>query len=242
MREGARIVRKGRRRVLRIDDTFASTYEPGRIATGSVWDAIACGVLALPLERRKRVLLLGLGGGSAARIVRALAPEAVIVGVELSPDVVRLAREHLDLDSLGLDVRIGDARDLIRSERTAYDVILEDVFVGSGRSAFKPEGLPQPLLDRAKARLRPGGVLVSNALDEAASVRQAMTGLFSNTVEVGLLDFDNRIYVGSDAPLSARGLRGAIANDAVLAETLPQLRFRSVRRSPTLRGSGAPYG
>lgn len=227
MRKGARIVRTGRRRVLRINDTFASTYEPGRVTTGSVWDAIACGVLALPQERRKRVLLLGLGGGSAARIVRALAPEATIVGVELSPDVVRLAREHLDLDALDLEVRIGDAREWIRSEQTFYDAILEDVFVGSGRKAFKPEGLPLPLLAEAKAQLRPGGVLVSNALDEATAVRKAMTGLFSNTIEVGLVDFDNRIYVGSDAALSARGLRSAVARDAVLAETLPQLRFRS---------------
>ncbi|MBW2243811.1 MAG: methyltransferase domain-containing protein [Deltaproteobacteria bacterium] len=227
MRKGARIVRQGQRRVLRIDDTFASTYEPGRVTTGSVWDAIACGVLAVPLKRRRRVLLLGLGGGSAARIVRALAPKAVIVGVELSADVVRLAQEHLDLDALGLEVRIGDAREVVRSERAHYDVVLEDVFVGSGRNAYKPDGLPLPLLEQAKTLLRPGGVIVSNALDEAAEVRKAMAGLFSSVVEVGLVDFDNRIYVGSDAGLTAGSLRRAVAEDAVLGETLSQLHFRS---------------
>ncbi len=227
MRKGARIVRQGQRRVLRIDDTFASTYEPGRVTTGSVWDAIACGILAVSSKRRRRVLLLGLGGGSAARIVRALAPEAVIVGVELSADVVRLAQEHLDLDALGLDVRVGDAREVVRSERARYDAIFEDVFVGSGRNAYKPEGLPHPLLEEAKALLRPGGVIVSNALDEAGAVRRAMTDLFSNVVEIGLKEFDNRIYVGSDARLTARDLRRAVAEDAVLGETLSQLRFRS---------------
>ncbi|MCP3983508.1 MAG: methyltransferase domain-containing protein [bacterium] len=227
MGKGARIVRQGKRRVLRIDDTFASTYEPGCVTTGSVWDAIACGVLALPPERRRRILLLGLGGGSAARIARALAPEAVIVGVELSADVVRLAQQHLDLDVLGLEVRIGDAREAIRSERATYDAILEDVFIGSGRGAYKPEGLPHPLLDQAKVLLRPGGVLASNALDEAPAVRRAMTGLFSHTVEVGLVDYDNRVFIGSDASLSARSLRRTVAKDPVLGETLPQFRFRS---------------
>lgn len=228
VKRGARVVRAGRSRVLRVDDTFASTYEPGRIATGSVWDAIACGVLALPPERRRRMLLLGLGGGSAARIVRALAPQAEIVGVEFSADVVRLAREHLDLDSLDLEVRIGDAREAIRGERRRYDAILEDVFVGSGRAAYKPDGLPHPLFERARARLRPGGVFISNALDEAPAVRRAMTGLFAHCVEIGLVEFDNRVYVGSEAPITARRLRRAVAADEILADSLPQLSFRSV--------------
>jgi len=54
----------------RIDGTFASWYEPGRAVTGSVWDALAAPILLLPRARRSRVLILGLGGGSAARIVR----------------------------------------------------------------------------------------------------------------------------------------------------------------------------
>ncbi|MFP8874131.1 MAG: hypothetical protein VCB42_06300, partial [Myxococcota bacterium] len=62
-----------------MDETLASFQRPGEITTGSVWDAMAAPLLALPASRRGRVLLLGLGGGSVARIVRALAPEALIV-------------------------------------------------------------------------------------------------------------------------------------------------------------------
>ncbi len=227
VRKGARVTQQGRRRFLRVDDTYASSYEPGRIATGSVWDAIACGVLALPTARRRRILLLGLGGGSAARIVRALAPGAHIVGVELSADVVRLAREQLELDALGLEVRIADARDEMARGRARYDAILEDVFVGGGREAYKPDGLPHPVLDRAHGRLRPGGVLVSNALDEAPAVRRAMVGLFEQVVEISLADYDNRIYVGRDGPLDARSLRAEVARDPILSESLSQLRFRT---------------
>ena len=87
-------------RELHVDGTFASCYEPGRVTTGSVWDALAAGLAALPSRRRRSVLLLGLGGGSAARVVRALAPRAQIVGVEIDPSVVRLARHWFDLDEL----------------------------------------------------------------------------------------------------------------------------------------------
>ena len=92
-------VKVGRRgRALRINGTFASWYEPGRASTGSVWDALAAPLLLLPPARRRSVLILGLGGGSAARVVRALAPRAEIVGVEFDADVVRAAREHFDLE------------------------------------------------------------------------------------------------------------------------------------------------
>ena len=95
------LIRAGRR-TLRIDGSQASSWQPGRETTGSVWDGIAAGLLALPTSRRRSVLLLGLGGGSAARVVRALAPRARIVGVEIDPAVVKAARRWFDLDALGI--------------------------------------------------------------------------------------------------------------------------------------------
>src|SRR5262245_41530744 len=89
-------VREGRRgRALRVDGTFASWYTPGSALTGSVWDALAAPLCWLPKLRRRSVLVLGLGAGSAARLVRALAPGARIVGVE------RRSEEHTsELQSL----------------------------------------------------------------------------------------------------------------------------------------------
>jgi spermidine synthase len=57
------------------------------------------------------VLVLGLGAGSAARLVRALAPRARIVGGERSAEVLRAARRHFGLDALGVEVVHADARD-----------------------------------------------------------------------------------------------------------------------------------
>ena len=91
-----RHTRKGR--ALRINGTFASWYQPGAAATGSVWDALVAPMLLLPSSRRTRVLILGLGGGSAARLVRALAPSARTTSLlrvgqtSLSPSSTALAR------------------------------------------------------------------------------------------------------------------------------------------------------
>lgn len=239
------MVRHGRGRELRIDGTFASWYQPGRTATGSVWDAIGAALLALPPARRRSVLLLGLGGGSAARVARELAPRARIVGVEIDRRVVALARRAFDLDALGVEVVVADARDYLASADERFDAVLEDVFVGVDGDAVKPPGFPLPGLARAGRRLRRGGVLVSNALDDAPSTERALCGLFPRVVRIAMADYDNRVLVASRAGLSARGLRAAVAREPLLETTLPGLSFRTLRGgplSPAPRGSGAPSG
>ena len=219
------------RRELRVDGAFASSWEPGSAATGSVWDAIAAGVLALPPERRRRVLLLGLGGGSAARIVRALAPEARITGVEIDSEVVRLARRWFDLDGLGVETVVADAREFVVRTRDGYDAILEDCFVGTEQELAKPEGIPEPTFTRAAARLRPGGVLVCNSLDEAPAIARSLGGLLPSLVRIAIAGYDNRVFVAGPRGLDARGLRAAVAESPVLAPTLPILSFRTRQTS-----------
>lgn len=212
---------------LRVDGTYASCYRRGSPLTGSVWDAIAAPLLALAPERRARILLLGLGAGSAARVARALAPRAHIVGVELDAEVLHAARSRFDLDALGLEVVQADARVFLERERRRFDAVLDDIFVGSGRGVRKPDWLPDPGLALAAQRLAPGGVLVSNALDEAAATTRTLRRLLGAGVSITVEGYDNRIVAAGPAPLSAPSLRAALAESAVLAPTLPKLRLRS---------------
>jgi SAM-dependent methyltransferase len=230
----------GGARALHVDGTFASFYRPGRARSGPVWDALAAPLVWLPRERRRSVLLLGLGGGSAARLVRALAPRARIVGVEIDPEVVCAARRSFDLDALGLEVVTADAREHLARERRRFDVVVEDVFVGRGRAVRKPDWLPEPGLAQAARRLTRGGLLVSNALDEAPAVSRCMAGLLPAAVEIAVEGYDNRIAVGGPPGLDARGLRRALGASAILAPALGELRFRSLRApGATRRGSRA---
>ncbi|MCP5040392.1 MAG: hypothetical protein GY944_05135 [bacterium] len=215
---------------LEVEGTFASFYEPGSSVTGSVWDAIAAPLLALPEKRRREILILGVAGGSAARVVRAIAPEAHIVGVELFQDVVDAAREHFDLDALELDMVIGDALDFLRGDERRFDLILEDVFVGVGRGVHKPGWLPLPGHELAKARLAPGGLLVSNTLDEADEVTRSMRKLFPGVLRIEVADYENIIVVGGPASLSGAELRSALARDPVLRDSLGALSFRKASR------------
>jgi len=201
---------------LEIDGTFASLWRPGTAATGLVWDALVAPLLALPPARRRRVLILGLGGGSAARLVRALAPRAAIVGVELDRAVVAAARQHFALDALDLDVRCEDALRALTRERRRFDLIVEDCFVGRGREERKPDWLPRPGLALAARRLAPGGILVVNTIDETAAVARELAALLPHRLELRIDGYENRVLAASTRPLAVRALRAAVASDAVL--------------------------
>jgi len=230
---GARVeLRVGRRgRALRIDGTFASWWTPGSEVTGGVWDALAAPVLLLPPARRRSLLVLGLGGGSVARVLRALAPGARIIGVERDRGVLRAARRGLGLGALGVEVVVADARSYLSRLRQRFDLIVEDVFVGSGRAVHKPEWLAGPGLGRLARRLAPGGLLVSNALDEAPATASEFARLFPVTLCLSVEDFDNRVLVGGPARHSALSLRAALAREPLLVPTLKRLRVRTLTRS-----------
>ena len=212
-----------------VDETFASFYAPGRVATRCVWDAIAAPILWLPPRRRRRILVLGLGGGSVARLARALAPEAEIVGVEMDPEVVRLARAHFELDALGIGVEIADARAwLERAPAGRFDVILEDVFVGHGDAVHKPDWIPDPGHRLARRLLSRGGLFVSNTLDEWSRVARDLSASFPSRVSITVEDYDNRVLVGGPAGLTGRALRDRVAASPVFADSLDVLAFRKI--------------
>lgn len=213
---------------LEVEGTFASWYRPGSSVTGSVWDAIAAPVLALPAKRRKEILILGVAGGSAARVVRAIAPDAHVTGVELFQDVIDAAREHFDLDALELDLVIADALDFLRDDKRRFDLILEDVFTGVGRSVHKPGWLPNPGHELAKARLKPGGLLVSNTLDEASEVTRSMKTLFPGVLRIEVDEYENIIVVGGPGSLSASQLRAEVEANPVLKSSAKALSFRTL--------------
>jgi spermidine synthase len=224
-----RIDDSGGTRSLVVDETFASFYRPGEVATHCVWDAIAAPLLWLAPRRRRRILILGLGGGSVARLARALAPEAEIVGVELDPEVVRLSRAHLDLDALDVRIEIADALAWLEKAEGSYDAILEDVFIGRGDDVHKPDWIPEPAHRLAFDRLARGGVFVSNTLDEHLRVEQAMRGRFPAIVMIETEDYDNRVLVAGGAGLTGAALRHQASQSPILRESLKILSFRMRR-------------
>ncbi len=55
------------------------------------------------------ILVLGLGGGTLAKLLRKKYPDAKITGVEIDPIMIELGKKYLDLDKYNIDIKIADA-------------------------------------------------------------------------------------------------------------------------------------
>jgi len=108
----------------------------------------------------RKLLLLGLGGGSLAKFCHRHLPEARIVVVESHPDVLTLREEFaVPRDDGRFRVVAGDAGAYVRTCRDRYDVVLLDAF---DRRGLAP-GLDRlEFHDALRSRLHPNGMMVAN--------------------------------------------------------------------------------
>lgn len=109
----------------------------------------------------RRILLIGLGGGSLARFLHAHLPGSLLDCVESRPAVVELARRFFQLPSHDrLGIHIGQGADFLDTcPPLHYDLILIDAFDGDG---INP-GVCAPAFFAASRRvLAPGGVVSTN--------------------------------------------------------------------------------
>jgi spermidine synthase len=77
-------------------------------------------------------LILGLGGGTVAKLVRKNWAEAKITGVDIDPIIVELGQKYLGLEELGVKVFINDAFRYTKYDiqHTKYDLIIVDLYNG----------------------------------------------------------------------------------------------------------------
>jgi spermidine synthase len=80
-----------------------------------------------------RALILGLGGGSGALLVRKYWPKVKITGVDIDLMMVELGKEYLGLDKARVKIQIQDAHQFCTEyviRNTKYDLILVDTYLG----------------------------------------------------------------------------------------------------------------
>ena len=72
-------------------------------------------------------LILGLGGGTVAKLVRKYWPESKITGVEIDPVMVELGTRYLALDTSKTKIVISDAYDF---DSSGFDFVIVDIYCG----------------------------------------------------------------------------------------------------------------
>lgn len=117
----------------------------------------------------RRVLFVGLGGGTAPKRYHEDYPTMTVDVVELDPAVVRVARRYFGLpEDARLHLIAQDGRLFLSRARDRYDIIILD--------AYLIDTIPfhlatREFLETARAHLTPGGIVASNVIGALASPR-----------------------------------------------------------------------
>lgn len=134
-------------------------------------------MLALLLHPEPRdVVLLGLGGGSLARAMRAADRRLRILGVERRAAVIDVAKRYFDLPKgARFGVICAEADVFLEGDSGGRDLILADLYLAEG---MHPRQLATDFLALCRARLSESGVLVVNQwASEYQRNRQALGAL-----------------------------------------------------------------
>ena len=120
---------------------------------GGYWAAM------LPDVRPRRALLLGLGGGTLARLLARRFGSLSIVGVDDDAELLALARAELGLGQEGLEIRLADAFAFVASCPEQFDYLAVDLY-RSG--ALDRRVFGRPFLRSLKRLASPGAEIVFN--------------------------------------------------------------------------------
>jgi len=169
----------------------------------------------------KRVLVLGLGGGSIPVYLDRFLPDATIDVVEIDPGIITVAKKFFGVrETSRLRLYESDGRVFLNRHREPYDIIMVDVFTGS----YIPfHMMTKEFYQLLRSRLTPHGVAAMNVWPAEK--------LFVSNVRTLKLAFDNLDFFNSgDAAIEATSVIVAAPLDTLTASEIAQRAAAAQRR------------
>lgn len=133
----------------------------------SLWQHALAEFHIIPSPDIKRILVLGVAGGTIIHLLHAVYPDALIDGVDIDREMLEIGKKYFYLDSVkGLTLTQVDAKEYVAKsirQRKKWDMIAVDVYVGASIPAFVGEN---QFLHDLKTILSPRGIVLINYLRE----------------------------------------------------------------------------
>ncbi len=153
----------------------------------------------------RRVGLIGLGGGTAAREFTAAYGPIPIDGVEIDGTIVDLGRQYFHMTEPNLHVVVQDGRYYLQTTSQKYDVLSIDTY----QQPYVPfQFTTQEFFQTVRDHLTPTGVVAVNAGRTSSDYRlvealaQTMHSVFPNVYIIDTERFTNSVIIGTNAPTS----------------------------------------
>ena len=78
----------------------------------------------------KSCLILGLGGGTVAKLIRKRYPEVEVTGVDIEPVFVEWGEKYFGMKDLKIETIVKDAYEFVQSNKQHFDLIIIDIYQG----------------------------------------------------------------------------------------------------------------
>lgn len=130
-------------------------------------------------------LILGLGGGTVAKLIRKKWSDAKITGVDIDPVMIELGKKYLGLDKLNVEIKIDDALQYTKYKTPdiKYDLVIVDLYNGD---KYPEKFETENYIHLVRSLLSRSGVAVFNRLyygdkrPQAVKFGNKLKKIFSN--------------------------------------------------------------
>ena len=133
---------------------------------GSLQRILRKGLLTIGFEKIRtfeNILILGVAGGSVIKtLVNEIKFEGKIIGVELDPEIIKIANQYFELDKIkNLEIILANAEDFVRNKKENFDLIIIDIF----QDNFMPEFLFEEIfINNVIENLNKKGFIIFNTM------------------------------------------------------------------------------
>ncbi|MEO5915403.1 MAG: hypothetical protein ABIS50_14310 [Luteolibacter sp.] len=196
----------------RVAGALHASYHRKRFLTGLAWDLIAAAALLRKDGPPRSVLMLGLAGGTAYRVLRHLLPDCKLTAIDIDSEIVGLARELMDLDALGIEVVIGDAYGWLAKNKRKFDIVFDDIYLAGKTDVFRPQAWNPELMVHLRRAVAPDGLLAVNLVTGAGHrkmqslTRRILCEAFPQVRTLRTAEGMNEVLVAGDAVATGRQL------------------------------------
>lgn len=147
------------------DGILHSQWNPNTPLSGHLWDLLVLPTFFSSVEILQDILVLGVGGGSAINAINHFFSPTNIIGVDLDPMHLKVAKRFFKCRRKNTHLIRSEAKSFLEKEQHRFDYIIEDLFLGSthdksdARRAIVAE---ENWFRNLSNRLTDEGILVAN--------------------------------------------------------------------------------
>jgi spermidine synthase len=201
------------------DGVFHSQFNPNHAVAGGVWDVLMLPALFYPQNTIQRVLVLGVGGGTVIRLLQRHIKPDEIIGVELNPVHIMLAKRFFGITNKFAHLVQADAvKWLDDYSGPPFDMIIDDLFGEQDGEPLRAVKANKAWFEKLNSHLSPEGVLVMNFISSgdlkncAAVSYKKISGLFISSFQFTLTHYVNAVGAFLKKPATSQELRKNINN------------------------------